>query len=37
MSTEVLSKGVRSKLVFKIFLLFDINVKVRRSLGNEIA
>ena len=35
--TEVLNEGVRSKLVSKVFLLFDINVKKRKSSGNEIA
>ena len=35
--TEVLSKGVRSKLVSRVFLPFDINIKERRSPGNEVA
>ena len=36
-STEVLNEGVKSKLVLKIFLLFDIHAKLRRSLGYEVA
>ena len=35
--TEVLNEGVRSKLVSKVFLLFDINVKDRRTSGNLVA
>ena len=34
-STEVLKEDVRSKLVSRVFLLFDINVKARRP-GNEV-
>ena len=34
--TEVLNEDVRSKLVSRVFLLFDINVKEKRSLGNEV-
>ena len=36
-STNVLNEGVRSKLVLRIFLLFDIHAKLRRSLGYEVA
>ena len=36
-STEVLNEGVRSKLVYRVFLLFGINVKESRSPRNEIA
>ena len=35
-SMEVLNEGERSKLVSKIFLLFDINMKKRRSSGNKV-
>ena len=36
-SKEVLNECVRSKLVFRVILLFGINVKERRSLRNEVA
>ena len=36
-STEVLNKGVRSKFIFRVFLLFDINVLEWRSLTNKVA
>ena len=35
-SMEVLNEGERSKLVSKFFLLFDINMKKRRSSGNKV-
>ena len=34
---EVLNEGVRDKFVSKVFLLFCINIKVRRSPKNEVA
>ena len=37
LSMEVLNKDVRSKLVSRVFLLFDINIKERESPGNEVA
>ena len=36
-STEVLNEELRFKLVSRVFLLFDINVKDRRNPGNEVA
>ena len=33
---EVLNKGVTSKLIFRAFLTFDINVKERR-FGSKVA
>ena len=36
-SMVVLNKGIRSKLFSRVFLLFHINVKVRRSPRNEVA
>ena len=35
-STEVLKEGVRPKLVSKLFLLFGINVKERKSPENKV-
>ena len=35
--TEVLNEGIRFKLVSRVILLFDINTKVRRSPGNNVA
>ena len=32
----VFNEGVRSKLVFRVSLLFDINIKERRSPGNKV-
>ena len=36
-STEVLNKRLRSKFFSRVFLLFYINVKVKRSPGNVVA
>ena len=36
-SVEVLNEGVRSKIISQVFLLFDINVKERKSYGNKVA
>ena len=36
-STEVFNEGVRSKLLSRVFFLFDIRVKEKRSPGNEVA
>ena len=35
-SMEVFNEGVRFKLVSRVFLLFDINIKERRSSGKEV-
>ena len=34
---EVLNEGIRSRLVSRVFLLFEINAKERRDPGNEVA
>ena len=31
-----LNEGIRSKLISRVFLLFDINIKKRRSPRNEV-
>ena len=36
-SAEVLNEGVRSRVVSRVVLLFDINVKKRRGPTNEVA
>ena len=36
LNEEVLNEGIRSKLVPRVFLLFHINVKVRRRPRNEV-
>ena len=35
-SAEVLNEGVKSKLIPKVFLLFDITVKEGRKLRDEV-
>ena len=35
-SAEVLNEGVKSKLISKVFLLFDITVKEGRNLRDEV-
>ena len=35
-SAEVLNEGVKSKLISKVFLLFDITVKEERNLRDEV-
>ena len=35
-SMEVFKEGVRSKLISRVFLFFDINIKERRNSMNEV-